>query len=78
MEFYGVWNDKNLKVENLKLKIRDELVKQQLVNAKEIHDLEPNLKPLFIMGCVFYDYAKHARNPKILIKLFENLKKENF
>ena len=68
-----VWNDKNLKSRQLEIKIRDELgVKQQLVNAKEIHDLEPNLKPFYHEG-VFYDYAKHARNPKkILIKLFEN------
>ena len=68
-----VWTDKNLKSRELEIKIRDELgVKQQLVNKKEIHDLEPNLKP-FYHGGVFYDYARHARNPrKILIKLFEN------
>jgi len=43
-----------------------------LVNPKEIHDLEPNLKP-FYHGGVYYDYARHARDPrKILIKLFEN------
>ena len=68
-----VWTDKNLKSRELEIKIRNELgVKQQLVNPKEIHDLEPNLKP-FYHGGVFYDYARHARNPrKILIKLFEN------
>ncbi len=72
-----VWTDKNLKSRELETKIREELgVKQQLVNAKEIHDLEPNLKP-FYHGGVFYDYAKHARNPKkILIKLFENFLKK--
>ena len=68
-----VWTDKNLKSRELEIKIREELgVKQQLVNPKEIHDLEPNLKP-FYHGGVYYDYAKHARDPrKILIKLFEN------
>jgi len=68
-----VWNDKNLKSRELEIKIREELgIKQQLVNPKEIHDLEPNLKP-FYHGGVYYDYARHARDPKkILIKLFEN------
>ena len=68
-----VWNNKNMKSREMEIRIRDQLgVKQQLVNKKEIHDLEPNLKP-FYHGGVFYDYARHARNPrKILIKLFEN------
>ncbi len=68
-----VWTNKSLKSRELEIQIRDELgVKQQLVNPKEIHDLEPNLKP-FYDGGVFYDYARHARNPrKILVKLFEN------
>ena len=67
------WNDKNLKSRELEIKIRDDLgVKQQLVTPKEIHDLEPNIKPVY-HGGVYYDYARHARNPKkILIKLFEN------
>ncbi len=68
-----VWNETNLKSRDLEIKIRNDLgVKQQVVNKKEIHDLEPNLKP-FYHGGVFYDYARHARNPKkILIKLYEN------
>ena len=68
-----VWTNKSKKSRELEIKIREELgVKQQLVNAKEIHDLEPNIKPFYDSG-VFYDYARHARNPKkILIKLFEN------
>ncbi len=72
-----VWTDKNLKSRGLENKIRDELgVKQKLVSPKEIHDLEPSLKP-FYHGGVFYDYARHARNPKkILIKLFENFIKK--
>ncbi len=72
-----VWTNQNLKSRNLEIKIRDQLgVKQQIVNPKEIHDLEPNIKP-FYDGGVFYDYARHARNPKkILIKLFENFIKK--
>ncbi len=80
-----IWNNKDLKSRELEIKVRDELgVKQQLVNKKEIHDLEPNLKPIY-HGGVYYPYARHARNPKkILLKLFElflkkggNFKKKN-
>jgi len=72
-----VWTNKSAKSRDLEIKIRDELgVKQQLVNSKEIHDLEPNIKPFYDSG-VFYDYARHARNPKkILVKLFENFVKK--
>ena len=67
-----IWNEKDLKSRELEIRVRDELgVKQQLVNKKEIHDLEPNLKP-FYHGGVYYPYARHARNPKkILLKFFE-------
>ena len=67
-----IWNDKDLKSRELEIKVRKELgVKQQLVNKKEIHDLEPNIKPFYHAG-VYYPYARHARNPKkILLKLFE-------
>ena len=67
------WNDQNLKSRELEIRIRNELgVKQQLLSPNEIHDLEPNIKPVY-HGGVYYDYARHARNPKkILIKLFEN------
>ena len=67
-----VWNDQDLKSRELEINIRNELgVKQQLVNKKEIHDLEPNLKPFYHAG-VYYPYARHARNPKkILLKLFD-------
>ena len=67
-----VWTNKNLKSRQLEIKMREELgVKQKLLSPKEIHDLEPNLKP-FYDGGVFYDYARHTRNPKkILIKLFD-------
>ena len=68
-----IWTDQNLKSRKLEIQIRNELgVKQQLLNPKEIHDLEPNIKP-FYHGGVFFDYARHAKNPKkILIKLLEN------
>jgi D-hydroxyproline dehydrogenase len=67
-----IWNEKDLKSRELEINIRKELgVKQQLVNPKEIHDLEPNIKT-FYHGGVYYPYAKHARNPKkILLKLFD-------
>ena len=67
------WNDKNLKSRELEIRIRNELgVKQQILSPKEIHDLEPNIKPVY-HGGVYYDYARHARDPKkILIKLFNN------
>ena len=68
-----VWTNKSQKSRNLEINLRNNLgVKQSLLSPKEIHDLEPNLKP-FYDGGVIYDYARHARNPKkILIKLFEN------
>tara|TARA_X000000950_G_scaffold75878_1_gene94930 strand:+ start:1157 stop:2398 length:1242 start_codon:yes stop_codon:yes gene_type:complete len=67
-----IWNDKDLKSRELEINVRNELgVHQQLVNKKEIHDLEPNLKPFYHAG-VYYPYARHARNPKkILLKFFE-------
>ena len=67
-----IWNDQNLKSRELEIKIRNELgVDQQVVSPKEIHDLEPNIKP-FYHGGVYYKYGRHARNPKkILLKLFD-------
>ena len=67
-----IWNDKNLKSRELEIKIRNELsVDQQVVTPKEIHDLEPNIKPIY-HGGVYYQHGRHARNPrKILLKLFE-------
>jgi len=73
-----IWNDQNLKSRELEIKVRDELgVDQQVVTPKEIHDLEPNIKPIY-HGGVYYQHGRHARNPKkILLKLFELfLKKE--
>ena len=67
-----IWNNKSLKSRNLEIKVRNDLgVEQQLVTPKEIHDLEPNIKP-FYCGGVYYRHGRHARNPKkILLKLFE-------
>ena len=67
-----IWNDKNLKSRELEIKVRNELgVDQQVVTPKEIHDLEPNIKPIY-HGGVYYQHGRHARNPKkILLKLFE-------
>ena len=68
-----VWEKKGLKSRNLEINIRKELgIDQQILTPKEIHDLEPNIKP-FYHGGVLYKYARHARNQKkILIKLFKN------
>ena len=67
-----IWNNQNISSRNLEIKIRNELgVKQKLLNPKEIHDLEPNIKPIYDGG-VFYEYAKHTTNPKkVLLKLFD-------
>ena len=66
-----IWNDQNLKSRNLEINIRNEIgAEQQLLNKKEIHDLEPNIKKIYHAG-VFYKKARHARNPgKIWLKLF--------
>ena len=67
-----IWNDKSLKSRELEIKVRNELgVDQQVITPKEIHDLEPNIKP-FYHGGVYYRHGRHARNPKkILLKLFD-------
>ena len=66
-----IWNDQSLKSRELEIKVRSELgVDQQVVSPKEIHDLEPNIKPCY-HGGVYYKYGRHAKNPKkILLKLF--------
>jgi len=66
-----IWNDQNLKSRELETSIRNEIgAEQQLLNKKEIHDLEPNIKKIYHAG-VFYKKARHTRNPgKIWLKLF--------
>ena len=68
---------KGIKSRIIEINIRKKLgVKQKILNPKEVHDLEPNLKP-FYDGGVFYEYARHARNPKKIIeKLFEDFLKK--
>ena len=47
-----IWSNKNLPSRELEISIREKLgVKQQLLNPKEIHDLEPNIKPIY---CLLY------------------------
>ena len=72
-----IWNDQNLKSRELETSIRNEIgAEQQLLNKKEIHDLEPNIKKIYHAG-VFYKKARHARNPgKIWVKLFESFVKK--
>jgi len=67
-----IWNDKSLKSRELEINVRNELgVDQQVVTPKEIHDLEPNIKPIY-HGGVYYQHGRHARNPKkILLKLYD-------
>ncbi|MDA7575030.1 FAD-binding oxidoreductase [Candidatus Pelagibacter sp.] len=67
-----IWNDQSLKSRELEIKVRDELgVDQQIVTPKEIHDLEPNIEPIY-HGGVYYQHGRHARNPKkILLKLYD-------
>ncbi|MDC1098945.1 FAD-dependent oxidoreductase [Candidatus Pelagibacter ubique] len=67
-----IWNDQSLKSRELEIKVRNELgVDQQVITPKEIHDLEPNIKPIY-HGGVYYQYGRHARNPKkILLKFYD-------
>ena len=67
-----IWNDQNLKSRELEINIRNEIgAEQQLLNQKEIHDLEPNINKIYHAG-VFCKKARHTRNPKkILLKLFD-------
>ena len=71
-----IWNDKDLKSRELEIKVREELgVKQQLVNKKEIHDLEPNLAPVYYSGQLFVG-SRHTTNPlAISNKIFESFLK---
>ena len=72
-----VWEKKGIKSRQIEINIREKLgVKQKILNPKDVHDLEPNLKP-FYDGGVFYEYARHARNPKKIIdKLFADFIKK--
>jgi D-hydroxyproline dehydrogenase len=67
-----IWNDQSPKSRELEINVRNKLgVDQQVVTPKEIHDLEPNIKPIY-HGGVYYQHGRHARNPKkILLKLYD-------
>ena len=67
-----IWNNQGLKSRELEINVRNELgVDQQILTPKEIHDLEPNIKPIY-HGGVYYQHGRHARNPKkILLKLYD-------
>ena len=44
-----IWNDQNLKSRELEINIRNEIgAEQQLLTKSEIHDLEPNIKNIYI------------------------------
>jgi len=66
------WTKKDLKSRDLEISIRNQLgVKQQVLTAHEIHDLEPNIRKIYHAG-ILYSNARHARNPgKILLRLFD-------
>jgi len=66
------WTNKDLKSRELEINIRNQFgVKQKLLTAHEIHDLEPHIKQIY-HGGVLYDNARHARNPrKILLRLID-------
>ena len=50
-------------------KLRNYLkVKQVLLNKHEVHDLEPNLNPVYAGG-IFFPSATHTRNPKQISNL---------
>ena len=68
-----IWNNKDLSSRELEINIRKKLgIDQKILTPKDIHDLEPNIKP-FYHGGVFYSQARHATNPKkILLKLLDS------
>jgi len=65
-----IWNDQNLKSRELEYNIRKEIgAEQQLLNKKEIHDLEPNIKKIYHAG-VFYKKGKTCKKSrKNLVKI---------
>ena len=64
---YGKDNKEQVKESNL---LRQELkIKQHLLSKHEVHDMEPNLNPIY-EGGIYFPNSLHARNPKkILLKL---------
>ena len=58
---YGRDNKKKVNESNL---LRDELkIKQHLLTKHEVHDMEPNLNPIY-EGGIYFPNSLHATNPK--------------
>ena len=58
---YGRDNKKKVNESNL---LRDELkIKQHLLTKHEVHDMEPNLNPIY-EGGIYFPNSLHAKNPK--------------
>ena len=67
-----IWNNQNIESRNLEIKIRDELgVNQKLLNKKEIHDLEPNIRPIYDGGVFYSTQDTQIILKKVLQKLFD-------
>ena len=48
-----VWEKKGIKSRKIEINIREKLgVKQKILNPKEVHDLEPNLKPFYDLSLI--------------------------
>ena len=53
-----IWNDKNLNSRELEINVRNEIgAEQQLLNQKEIHDLEPNIKKINSFNITFFKFS---------------------
>lgn len=58
---YGKDNKETVKESNL---LRQELkIKQHLLSKHEVHDMEPNLNPIY-EGGIYFPNAMHTKNPK--------------
>ena len=58
---YGKDNKEQVKESNL---LRQELkIKQHLLSKHEVHDMEPNLNPIY-EGGIYFPNAMHTKNPK--------------
>jgi len=58
---YGRHNKEKVNESNL---LRDELkIKQHLLTKHEVHDMEPNLNPIY-EGGIYFPNSLHAKNPK--------------
>ena len=59
-----IYNDANNERVQESIRLRDYLkVKQVLLSKSDVHDMEPNLNPVY-EGGIFFPTALHTRNPK--------------